>query len=215
MLRIETILGSADSEPLAAEVHSAAHAGRLETVRLGAGDVSRRRMRVVTDHGTDVAIALSRSERLHDGAVLACDGEHIIVVRVDEIEWLPLTPADPATAVELGYHAGNLHWRVRFSGATLFVGLEGPVATYLARLKPLLASGRIVVGTPVTGAAGPEPEPHRHADHGHADHGHGDHGHGGPGHDPHAPGLHGHHHHRKRMHPHGAAPAKEGICRAS
>lgn len=166
MLRIETILGSADSDAFADRLHALAHAQGLETVRLNAADVSRRRMRVTTDRGTDVAIALQRSERLHDGAVLVCEEGRAIVVRVDEIEWLPLEPADAAAAVELGYQAGNLHWRVRFSGSTLFVGLEGPVDTYLARLKPFLATGRIAVGTPVTGVEGTEPEPHSHTHHG-------------------------------------------------
>ena len=38
----------------------------------------------------------------------------------------------------LGYHAGNLHWRVRFEGEILFVALEGRPEDYVARLQELI-----------------------------------------------------------------------------
>ena len=47
-----------------------------------------------------------------------------------------------AAALELGYFAGNLHWRVRFEGERLLVALEGPEEDYLSRLKPFLDVGR-------------------------------------------------------------------------
>ena len=55
-------------------------------------------------------------------------------MRVDTERWLRLSPRSIADAVELGYHAGNLHWRVRFAGEALLVALEAPVDDYLARL---------------------------------------------------------------------------------
>ena len=45
MLRIETILGSATSAEFAGRLHDLAHAGRVETLRLPASDVARRRLR--------------------------------------------------------------------------------------------------------------------------------------------------------------------------
>jgi len=151
MLRIETILGSATSAEFAGRLHDLAHAGRVETIRLPASDVARRRLRATTDKGSDVAIALARSERLYDGALLHVDDQRAVVIRVDETRWLPVEPRDGAAAVELGYHAGNLHWRVRFSAATLLVGLEGPEADYLARLKGFIADGRVRVGDAIVG----------------------------------------------------------------
>jgi urease accessory protein len=151
MLRIETILGSATSAEFAGRLHDLAHAGRVETIRLRASDVARRRLRAKTDYGTDIAIALPRSERLFDGAVLHCDDRCAVLIRVDETRWLPIEPHDAAAAVELGYHAGNLHWRVRFSGSTLLVGLEGPEADYLARLKGFIADGRVTIGDAIVG----------------------------------------------------------------
>mgnify|MGYP006140052353 CR=1 FL=1 len=39
-----------------------------------------------------------------------------VIVRVEPEAWLRLRPADAAAALAVGYHAGNLHWRVRFEG---------------------------------------------------------------------------------------------------
>lgn len=161
MLRIETILGTATSAEFAGRLHDLAHAGRVETIRLPASDVARRRLRATTDKGSDVAIALARSERLYDGALLHVDDQRAVVIRVDETRWLPIEPVDAAAAVELGYHAGNLHWRVRFAGSTLLVGLEGPEADYLARLRGFVAEGRVRIGDAIVAADETEaPAPH-------------------------------------------------------
>ena len=47
-----------------------------------------------------------------------------------------------AAALELGYLAGNMHWRVRFQGTVLEIALEHAEEAYLSRLAPLLDSGR-------------------------------------------------------------------------
>ena len=46
-------------------------------------------------------------------------------------------------ALELGYHAGNLHWRVRFADGALLVALEAPAEDYLVRLGDLAGDGRL------------------------------------------------------------------------
>jgi urease accessory protein len=53
-------------------------------------------------------------------------------------------PQSAAAALELGYHAGNLHWRIRFDHDALLVAIEGPVEQYKNRIAPLLNSGRVV-----------------------------------------------------------------------
>ena len=63
---------------------------------------------------------------------------------VEDESWLRLRPRDAASALELGYNAGNLHWRVRFDDGDLLVALEGPKEDYLARIEPLLAAGRVI-----------------------------------------------------------------------
>ncbi len=75
-----------------------------------------------------MAIALPRDQKLFDGAVLLLDADRALVVRVDRQHWLQLQPRSLADAIELGYHAGNLHWRVRFADEALLVALEAPVA---------------------------------------------------------------------------------------
>ena len=76
--------------------------------------------------------------------MLALDEARAIVVRLTVERWLTLSPRNEASALELGYFAGNLHWRVRFAGPRLLIALEGPKEDYLARLGPLLRDGRAV-----------------------------------------------------------------------
>ena len=87
-------------------------------------------------------MALARSERLANGAVLLLEEDRAVVVRMRETAWLALGPRDVAAGLELGYFCGNLHWRVRFEGAVLKVALEGPRESYMARLAQHLADGR-------------------------------------------------------------------------
>jgi urease accessory protein len=117
--------------------------GKIEAVVLTRADAKRHRLRVITDHGTAVAITLAREETLSDGAILYLDEDKAVIVRMKEEEWLLFVPRDAASALELGYAAGNLHWRVRFTPAGLAVAREGPEHTYLDRLHPLVTSGRV------------------------------------------------------------------------
>lgn len=139
---ITNIIGFASQPDIADRLHALAHAGRVEHLRLERGDTLRRRLRATTDQGTDCAVALPRDQQLRDGAVLALDDERAIVVRIAEERWLELEPRDSAAALELGYFAGNLHWRVGFAGSRLRIALEGPEADYLERLAPFLDDGR-------------------------------------------------------------------------
>ncbi len=145
MLQLTKILGYAAEPDLAHKLHHVGHHGGIEYLQVPPQDVGRRRLRITGDKGTDCAIALARDERLGDGAVLLLEHDHAIVVRLGEQAWLRLRPADAAAAVELGYNAGNLHWKVRFDGADLLVARDGPVELYTARLQPLLGGGRVAV----------------------------------------------------------------------
>jgi urease accessory protein len=141
MLRLTTILGSATEPEFAGRLHGLGHHGRVEHIALDRHDSLRHRLRVRTDRGTDCAIALARNQTLFHGAVLLCDDDRAIVVRMKEERWLRLEPRDAAAALELGYFAGNLHWRARFDGVRLEIALEGPEEDYLDRLRPMLAGG--------------------------------------------------------------------------
>lgn len=145
MLIIEGVLGSRLEPALAERIHDLEHRGAMDILTVPPSDVRRRRFRATTRAGVDLAIALPREQRLFDGAVLLLDPDRVIVVRVEGERWLRLRPSSIAAAIEVGYHAGNLHWCVRFEGETLLVRLEAPLDGYLARLGPLLADRRVLI----------------------------------------------------------------------
>jgi urease accessory protein len=66
-----------------------------------------------------------------------------VVVRLEEEHWLIVAPSDMSAALELGYQAGNMHWRVQFSGERLRIAVETEEGAYLARLGTLLAKKRV------------------------------------------------------------------------
>jgi urease accessory protein len=147
-LRVETLLGSHLDPDLAEALHRLEHRHAVEYVRVPTADIARKRLRVTTDRGTDCAIAIPRTQSLFDGAVLHLSAERAVVLRVLEERWLRLVPQSAADALELGYHAGNLHWRVRFDGSDLLVALEEPADRYIARIAPLLDAGRVSAREP-------------------------------------------------------------------
>lgn len=142
MLKLSAILGLATDHDLHERLHALEHRGAVETIVLEPRDMARHRLRTETDKGTACAIALPRDVTLEDGAVLLLEDDRAVVVRSAVQRWLALVPRDAAAALELGYHAGNLHWRVHFEAGRLLVALEGPEATYLDRLTAFLEDGR-------------------------------------------------------------------------
>lgn len=152
-ITVTTIIGSRVDPMLSRWLHDIQHHGHVEVVRLETRDMARRRLRAVTDHGTECMIALPRTECLYDGAVLLMEDRRAIIVRVSQENWLRLKPATAADALALGYAAGNLHWRVRFAGGDLEIALEEPAESYLARISELIARGRVAVVTPKAEAA--------------------------------------------------------------
>lgn len=150
MLHIDHVIGDRSEPTMRKRLHQLEHHGAVDVVTVPRADLARHRLRIVTPAGEDLAIALPRDENLFDGAVLLIDDERAIVVRAEVERWLQLQPATIGDAIELGYHAGNLHWRVRFDGDRLLVALEGPADAYYARLETLLA-GRTIETAIVTG----------------------------------------------------------------
>jgi urease accessory protein len=143
MLRIERVLGSRLGPELSEELHRLEHRGAVDVVNVPVADLARRRLLITTRGGIELAIALPRHQKLFDGAVLMLENDSAIVVRAATERWLKLEPRSIADAIELGYHVGNLHWRVRFGGEVLFVALEGRPEDYIARLEDMVASRRV------------------------------------------------------------------------
>ncbi|BAM89562.1 putative urease accessory protein UreE [Bradyrhizobium oligotrophicum S58] len=144
MLRLHGIMGRADDKAYAGRIHALEHRGGIELLFVPPADAGRKRFRLTTDRGTDCAVSLDRDEELVDGAVLHLDTERAIIARFGEQQVLRLKAHDNASALKLGWHAGNLHWRVRFEGDCLVVLLDAPIESYRARILPLLESGEVV-----------------------------------------------------------------------
>ena len=144
VLILEQVLGHASEEHIARALHEVGHRGGIEHLKLSPADTQRHRLRAVTDRGTQCAIALPRSQGLSDGAVLFLRKDRAVVVHMEQEQWLELLPGNSATALELGYLAGNMHWKVEFNEGHLRVLLQGPRQDYLQRLAPFLEQGRVV-----------------------------------------------------------------------
>jgi urease accessory protein len=143
MIRVEGVLGSKADDEFSKQIHHLEHRHAVQFVTIAAGDLDRRRLLARTDKGEEVAITLPRDQKLYDGAVLVLDAQRAIIVRSGVQRWLRLSPHSAADALELGYHAGNLHWRVRFDGADLLVAQDGPASGYAARIERLVSGGRV------------------------------------------------------------------------
>jgi urease accessory protein len=141
MLRLQHILGHASDAPMVEALHHVEHHGGVEYLTLDEVDTRRHRLRALTDRGTECAIALPRDEHLSNGAVLLLEHDRAVVVRMRDMPWLVLEPRNTAAALELGYFAGNMHWKVEFAGERLRIAVEGPIERYLERLSPYFESG--------------------------------------------------------------------------
>jgi len=143
MLRLHGVVGYATDPRLHARLHALEHADKVELLFMAEADAGRRRVRLTTDKGTDCAVSVDRAEDLSDGAVLLIDAGRAIVLRIGAPKTWRLRGRDAGAAMQLGWHAGNLHWRVRFDADVLLVLLDGPLAEYRARLRPLLDAGLV------------------------------------------------------------------------
>jgi urease accessory protein len=145
MLRLAGVIGHRDDPAIAVRLHELGHRDRIEYLVVPPGEAERRRLRWATDKGTDCAISLARDERLADGAVLLLERERAIVVHVGEQLAWRVRPRDSEAALLLGWHAGHLHWRVRFDGRDLMVLLDGPEADYRDRIAALIEAGAVSI----------------------------------------------------------------------
>jgi urease accessory protein len=145
MLRIDHVLGSRLESAFSDEIHRLEHRGAVDVVNIPVADLARRRLLTTTRAGEELSIALPHDQKLFDGAILLIDGKRAIVVRAATERWLRLEPRSIGDAVELGYHAGNHHWRVRFQGEALFVALEGRPEDYTAWLGEMISARRVGV----------------------------------------------------------------------
>ncbi len=169
MLLAREILGNAAEPRFAAR--------RRETVVVGSSDASKRRLRLTTDAGTDVAVDLPRGGYLAEGAVLADDGDRIVVVeRAEEpslvVRFSPeLSPeALIRAATRIGHAFGNQHVPVDVDGGEIRVPITTSPELAERTVRALGLDGVDLHVAPVRlGRHGPLGDPgHRHGhDHAH------------------------------------------------
>lgn len=143
MIICERIAGNELDPEIARRLHEVEHKGQLHTFILAAEDMQRHRLRGKTDLGLECAIALPRHVALADGAVLHLDDDLAIVVRAAPTRWILFTPRDATSALELGYIAGNMHWKVRFEGGTIEVAQWGTEVDIVSRVQHLINAGQV------------------------------------------------------------------------
>jgi urease accessory protein len=143
VLRLRGILGSESDAQLRHQLHELEHLNAIEHLFVPEADIGRRRLRLTTDKGTDCAIELRRTESLANGSVLFLDKDRAITVRIGVPKCLRFRARTQQAALQLGWNAGNLHWRVRFEGEDLVVLLDGPREEYIARIAFLLSKGGV------------------------------------------------------------------------
>ena len=138
-LVVSEILGTAAEEPWHERVHAADAAGTMDVVRISRTDAARRRMRLTSERGRDVALALARDASLCDGAVLAWTDALTLLARIDQGPRLRLVPGDAPSALRLGYFCGNLHWKADFRDGAIEIHMDGPEDALRARLADAAA----------------------------------------------------------------------------
>lgn len=225
MILVESILGNL-RDPLWQE---RAGTGVVDPLVLEQWEAPKNRLRKASEGGVELAIALPRSEHLHDGDVLYYDPassvivaarialKEVLVIEMDGIE--RLAPAEILrTCFELGHGLGNQHWPAVIKGTTVYVPLsvDQKVMASVMRthafqhVKTRFAPGEEIAAkldareTRMLFAGADATPHHHHGDHG-AAHSH-EHGHDHSHEHDHAhdhPHDHDHHHHDDHDHEHG------------
>ena len=145
MIQLDKVLGHTHDATLSSLLQDLSHKDKVEYIILDHANLKRRRFRIATDKGTDCAISIARDHKLSNGAVLLLENDRAIVVKMAEDQWLSLQPKNVSTAIELGYFAGNMHWRVKFENERLDIALESPKEIYLDRLKNFFDQNKITL----------------------------------------------------------------------
>ena len=130
MILVEKALGNARDPSWAQLLEDAV----IDTLDLDQWQAQKSRMRLKTEAGVEVAIALDRNTHLRDGDVLAWDEPNLVaivarvtlkevmVIKLDAL--LSRSPEELARAcVELGHALGNQHWPAVVKGTSVYVPL--------------------------------------------------------------------------------------------
>ncbi|GAA3509339.1 hypothetical protein [Dietzia aurantiaca] len=146
-------------------------AGRVVRLSVPQAELGRKRFKVVDQNGNHYGIALPRNLTLQNGSVLDLSSSRAVVIETTDTEQLHLRARDAEGGIQLGWHAGHLHWKVRMAGRYVTVLLDGPREDYLVRIGQFLDAGLIEVVDSdawTDDAANDVHEPHSHIHEGHS-----------------------------------------------
>ncbi len=85
----------------------------VDTVTLAHDERHRRRIRLVSDGGTDFLLDLAETHRLAEGDLLALDNGRFLQVRAAPEPVLEVEAANPVELARLAWHLGNRHTPVQ------------------------------------------------------------------------------------------------------
>lgn len=130
MIVVDRVLGNRHEDArLAERCATAQRDGRLEAVALHPLQAQRRRLKVVSDVGTEIGVTLGEGGHLRDGDVLVDeDGGRLVVVALPEPETVRFR-CDPAlsteaafgTGIRLGHLLGMQHWDYQWADSVCVV----------------------------------------------------------------------------------------------
>jgi urease accessory protein len=140
-----TVVGDSDDENMRGRLRELEADGAVVYLIVPRSDLGRRRFKAMGSDGAEYGVALSSSEGLHDGSVLTLEATRAVVAKMEDEQTLTLRATSAHGGIQLGWHAGHLHWRVRFDGDDLIVLLDASAEEYLHRIEKQISDGSIEV----------------------------------------------------------------------
>ena len=127
MITISTTLGNIfhDNE-WNEKFNKASQNNNFETLRLSRTDLSKHRLRVKTNKGTDVGIVLNSDSKIQNGDVLLSDQQKFIFIQQNPEKVISVTKKDKTeanfddTLVLIGHILGNRHRPIQIENEKIF-----------------------------------------------------------------------------------------------
>ncbi|MEM2136045.1 MAG: urease accessory protein UreE [Candidatus Jordarchaeaceae archaeon] len=107
----------------------------LEKLPLQWHETKRRLIRGKTDGGTEIGIFLEKTGSIHDGDVIYCDGEKVIVVEILPLELIMIEPETMAEMGHVCFLLGNRHLTVFIEEDRVFTPYEPTLWDYLRKFN--------------------------------------------------------------------------------
>jgi urease accessory protein len=107
----------------------------IEKVYLESDALTKRILRVTTDHGNVIGIRLKGNMDLADGDILYMDDQNMIVIQTIEDDILTIMPTSIGMMGEIAHKLGNRHLPAQFENNEMLVQYDYLVEELLVELK--------------------------------------------------------------------------------